>query len=72
MGLGVYHSGVEIYGVGQYHHNLILFLNFSIIQISFFFYLLEYAYGGHSLPISGIFEIAPRDADELGEQFRFR
>ncbi|KAJ8679288.1 hypothetical protein QAD02_015075 [Eretmocerus hayati] len=47
MGLGIYHSGVEIYGT-------------------------EYAYGGHSLPMTGIFEIPPRSAEELGEQFRFR
>lgn len=33
---------------------------------------IEYAYGGHAQPKSGIFEIAPRVAEELGEQFRYR
>lgn len=32
----------------------------------------EYAYGGHAQPRSGIFEITPRVAEELGEQFRYR
>lgn len=32
----------------------------------------EYAYGGHAQPKSGIFEITPRVAEELGEQFRYR
>lgn len=71
MGLGVFHSGVEIYGTGM-HRRCCIAKKVRCYFIKNINPLIEYAYGGHSKPISGIFEIAPRVADELGEQFRYR
>lgn len=70
IGLGVFHSGVEIYGTGMYYIQEIEFKETGIQRK--YISATEYAYGGHAQPKSGIFEITPRVAEELGEQFRYR
>lgn len=79
IGLGVFHSGVEIYGTGMYYIfekkrvcTITKKQKFDNIRYIRYISAVEYAYGGHAQPKSGIFEITPRVADELGEQFRYR
>ena len=38
----------------------------------FVHFILEYAFGGHPFPFTGIFDMMPRDLTELGEGFNFK
>ncbi len=85
LGIGVFHSGVEVYGVGEFKaivrnsEEILQHITVTWCELfayvctnQRFFTLVEYAYGGHPFPFSGVFEIAPKDAEDLGEQFKFK
>ncbi|KAK8696226.1 hypothetical protein V6N13_001363 [Hibiscus sabdariffa] len=59
VGLGIFHSGVE----GRLHS-----IYFMLFFHSFTFHGVEYAFGAHDYPTSGVFEVEPRQCPG----FKFR
>uniref|UniRef100_A0A914KIW8 PPPDE domain-containing protein n=1 Tax=Meloidogyne incognita TaxID=6306 RepID=A0A914KIW8_MELIC len=68
VGTPVFLNVYDMYWLNDYAFGLGVGVFHSGIEV----HNIEYSYGGHPFPLSGIFENSPKDPDELGDNFKFR
>jgi hypothetical protein len=66
LGLGCYHSAVEVYKRGKVYP---VIMALKVLKKS---YLTEYAFGGGDTPKTGIFVTAPRQLEKEIEELKYK
>jgi len=61
--VGVHHTGIEVYGIGNVKS---LCTHFSLCATT------EYAYGGHAFDDTGVYEMSPRSEEEVCGEVTFK